>query len=106
MEAVNLIKNKRCGKIKGRTCANGSKQKKYLKHGETISSPTLSLEVIIRKLIMDANERRYVAIVDVPGAYLQQEMPAEKLQIGDINTPCFVFVQQICNVIAHIVSHH
>ena len=36
LEAVNLIKKKRRGKIKGRTCANGSKQKRYLKHGETI----------------------------------------------------------------------
>jgi len=27
LEAVNLIKNKRCRKIKGWTCANGSKQK-------------------------------------------------------------------------------
>ena len=26
LEAVNLIKKKRCGKIKGRTCADGSKQ--------------------------------------------------------------------------------
>ena len=28
LEAVNLIKQKRHGKIKGRTCANGSKQRK------------------------------------------------------------------------------
>ena len=28
MEAVNLIKIKRCGRVKGRTCANGSKQRK------------------------------------------------------------------------------
>ena len=33
MEAVNLIKEKRCGKIKGRMCANGSTQRKYLKDG-------------------------------------------------------------------------
>ena len=39
LEAVNLIKKKRCDKLKGRTCADGSKQKIYLKHGETISSP-------------------------------------------------------------------
>ena len=78
LEAVNLIKKKRCGKIKGRTCANGSKQKRYLKHGETISSPTVSLEAIIGTLLIDAKEGRDVAIFDVPGAYLQAEMPAEK----------------------------
>ena len=34
LEAVNLKKKKRSGKIKGRTCADGSIQKRYLKHGE------------------------------------------------------------------------
>ena len=29
LEAVNLIKKKICGKIKGRTCADGSKKKRY-----------------------------------------------------------------------------
>jgi len=28
LEAVNLIAQKRCGKIKGRTCANGSRQRR------------------------------------------------------------------------------
>lgn len=78
LEAVNLVKKKRCGKIKGRTCANGSKQKRYLKHGESISSPTVSLEAIVGTLVIDAYEGRDVAIFDVPGAYLQAEMPQEK----------------------------
>jgi hypothetical protein len=56
LEAVNLIKKKRCGKIKGRTCADGSKQKRYLKEGETISSPTVSTEAIIGTLVIDAIE--------------------------------------------------
>jgi hypothetical protein len=56
LEAVNLIKKKRCRKIKGRTCANGSKQKKYLKHGETISSPTVSNEALLGTLVIDVLE--------------------------------------------------
>ena len=32
-EAVNLIKGKRTGAIKGHTCANGSKQWSFLKDG-------------------------------------------------------------------------
>ena len=78
LEAVNLIKKKRCGRIKGRTCADGSKQKRYLKHGESISSPTVSLEAIVGTLLIDAREGRDVAIFDIPGAYLQAEMPKEK----------------------------
>ena len=31
IEAVNIIKEKTCGKIKRRTCADGSKKKRYLK---------------------------------------------------------------------------
>lgn len=30
LEAVNLTKKEKCGKIKGRVCANGSKQKRCL----------------------------------------------------------------------------
>ena len=70
LEAVNLIKEKRNGELKGRTCANGAKQCKYLKDGENISSPTASLEGILATLIIDAMEERDVAVVDVPGAYL------------------------------------
>ena len=65
-------------KIKGRTCANGSKQKKYLKHGETIPSPTVSLEAIIGTLLINENKGRDVAIYDVPGAYLHVDIPKEK----------------------------
>ena len=36
LEAVNLIKDKCCGKIKARTWANGSRQKKYLKPDESV----------------------------------------------------------------------
>ena len=49
-----------------------------MKDGETISSPTVSLEAIVGTLLIDAKEDRDVAIFEVPGAYLQAEMPAEK----------------------------
>ena len=41
LDAVNLIKLKRCGKVKGRSCLNGSKQRKYLKPDESVASPTV-----------------------------------------------------------------
>ena len=44
LRAVNLIKEKRSGDIKGRTCVNGSTQRKYLKKkDEYVASPTASL---------------------------------------------------------------
>ena len=43
LNAVNLIKQKLDGTIKGRTCADGSKQKRYLGKDESVVSPTVSL---------------------------------------------------------------
>ena len=99
---MNLIKKKRCGKIKGRTCANGSKQKRYLKHGESISSPTVSLEAIIGTLLIDAHEGRDVAIFDVPGAYLQAEMPKEKKLLMKFRDE---FVDIMCEVNPEFKKH-
>ena len=78
LEAINLIKEKRDGRIKGRTCANGAKQRRFVKDGETFSSPTVSLESIMATLMIDAYEGRSISIVDVPGAYLHAEMPKGK----------------------------
>ena len=36
LEALKFIKEKSCGNIKGRTCANGRNQRKYLKLDESI----------------------------------------------------------------------
>ena len=53
---ANLIKKKREGTIKGRTCADGSKKKWYLKEKNSISSPTASLEGLFTTLAIDAYE--------------------------------------------------
>ena len=42
LRAVNLIKEKLCGKIKGRTCADGQKQRKYISQEEA-TLPTVLL---------------------------------------------------------------
>ena len=75
MHAVNLIKEKRDYEIKGRTCADGSKQKRYLKPDETVSSPAVGLDAFFTSLLIDAYENRNVTVFDVPGAFLQPEMP-------------------------------
>ena len=55
-----------------------SKQKLYLKPGEAISSPMVSLEALLGTLIVDVHEEREVAIFDVPGAYLCASIPKDK----------------------------
>jgi Reverse transcriptase (RNA-dependent DNA polymerase) len=73
LPVVNLIKEKRDGKIKGRTCANGSSQRTLYPREET-ASPTMSNEALFLSLLIDAKENRDVGIADVQGAYLNADM--------------------------------
>jgi hypothetical protein len=73
LRAVNLIKEKRNGDIKGRICADGSVQRDLYNKAET-SSPTVSNEALMYTIIVDAKEHRDVATADVVGAYLTADM--------------------------------
>ena len=73
LRCINVTKQKRCGKIKGRTCADGRPQRGLYDKSET-SSPTASSDAILLTLVIDAVERRDVATADVAGAYLNAEM--------------------------------
>ena len=73
LRCINVIKQKRCGKIKGRTCADGRPQRDLYDKTET-SSPTASSDAILLTLVIDALERRDVATADVAGAYLNANM--------------------------------
>jgi len=65
-----FLKEKRCGTIKGRGCADGRKQRLYKTKEET-SSPTLSNEALFLSCLIDAVERRYSIVCDIPGAFMQ-----------------------------------
>jgi hypothetical protein len=73
LRAIALIKEKRSGKIKGRTCADGRKQRAYM-NPEDVYSPALKNESMMLSLAIDAKEGRHVAIADVEGAYLHADM--------------------------------
>ena len=90
--AVNLIKEKRNGVLKGRHCANGSKQRPWYEKHET-SSPALNVDALILTLIVDAVEGRDVATADVAGAYLNaimEEFVVLKLVGEDATLMCEV----------------
>lgn len=78
LEAVSLIEEKCDGVIKGRTCANGSRQCKFLKKDESVALPTVSVEGLLATPIIDAYEQRCVGSFDIPGAYLHTSMPENK----------------------------
>ena len=70
LHAIDLIKVKRTGKLKGRTVADGRKQRSlYDKH--EISSTALSQDVFLGSLTINAHETRHIAIADLAGAFLK-----------------------------------
>jgi hypothetical protein len=70
-----FLKQKRDGKIKGRTVAGGNKQRDYISK-EDASSPTVA--AVILACIIDAEEGRGVAVVDIPNAFVQMRVENEK----------------------------
>ena len=73
LRAVSHVKEKRCGKIKEKTCADGSAQRGYIPREEA-SLPNISLEALMATLVVGAYEFQYVAIFYVPGEYLNADM--------------------------------
>ena len=73
LNLITLVTEKRCGKIKGRACADGRKQRRYIKR-EDVASPTVQLESLILSLLIDSVEGRDVLTADVVGAYLLAHM--------------------------------
>ena len=76
LETIVLIEQKRDGRIKGRAVADGSKQRQYIGK-EHAASPTMALESIILTSIIEAKEKREVAVVDIPNAFIQTDVNKE-----------------------------
>ena len=73
LRVIVLVKEKRCGKIKGCTVADGRPQRKIFTKDET-TSPTVSLEGLLMSLMVDAKEERDITTADVGGAFLHRDM--------------------------------
>ena len=54
-----FLKQKQCGRIKGRGCADGRKQRVWT-NKEDATSPTVSTEAVLLTSVIDAKERREV----------------------------------------------
>jgi uncharacterized protein YeaC (DUF1315 family) len=68
-----FLKQKRCGKIKARGCADGRKQRLWKTKEET-SSPTVRTESVYISATIDAMEHRRVMTCDIPGAFMQADI--------------------------------
>jgi len=73
LNLITFMKKKRSGKLKTRACADGRKQRLYIKK-EDASSPAIHLESLLLTMIVDAHEGRDVATADISGAYLLADM--------------------------------
>jgi hypothetical protein len=73
VHSLMFLKRKRNGTIKGRACANGHKHREYTKKEEA-SSPTVAIELVMISCTIDAKERRNVVTLDIPGAFMQDDM--------------------------------
>jgi hypothetical protein len=67
------LKQKRCGRIKARGCADGRKQREYKTKEET-SSPMVSTEAVFLTAVINAQERRQVMTIDIPGAFMHVDI--------------------------------
>ncbi len=65
------------GVLKAQTVAGGNKQHGYILK-EDASSPTVSNEAVMLTCVIDADENRDVAIVDIPNAFVQTVVKDEK----------------------------
>ena len=87
LKYLMFLKQKRCGKIKGRGCADGRKQRLYKSKDET-SSPTITTEALFITCLVDAIENRYLATLTEFRQPLQVqshlEMPGILVQLGHI----------------------
>jgi hypothetical protein len=68
-----FLTKKRCGRIKARGCADGRKQRETT-NKEDASAPTVAIESVLLSATIDAMQRRDVATVDIPGAFMQADI--------------------------------
>ena len=74
LRAINLIKEKRDGRLKGRTVAHGRSQRALYEKSLTASPTVASADALFLTILIDTYEERDVATADVAGAYLKAFM--------------------------------
>ena len=68
-----FIKQKICGKIKGRECADGRNQRKYLTKDET-TVPNVASVALFLTCLINSMYHWEVSAVEIPGSSMQADM--------------------------------
>jgi hypothetical protein len=77
LESHIFVEMKQDGILKAQQVVGGNEQRGYMMK-EDASSPTVSSEAVMLTCIVDANENRDVAIVDIPNAFVQTVVEDKK----------------------------
>jgi len=70
LESHIFVEQKRDGLIKARKVIGGNKKQDYITK-EDVSSPTVTAEAVMLTCVIDAQEDRDIAVVDIPNAFVQ-----------------------------------
>ncbi len=70
LESHVFVKKKHTGQIKAQKVTGGNKQRDFISK-ENASSPTVATESVLLTSLVDVQENRDVAIVDIPNAFIQ-----------------------------------
>ena len=73
LSPIDLVKVKRDGRVKGRSCVDGRPQREHIPK-EQCASPTIANTSLMLMMSIAAKEKRKVATADVAGAYLHADM--------------------------------
>ena len=65
-----FLKLNRNGKIKGRSVPDGNKQRDFIIKEEA-GSPTVDTKSVLLSCVIDAQEHRGVATIDIPDVFIQ-----------------------------------
>ena len=71
-----FLQCKHTSKIKVRGCADGKNQRVYM-NKDQVSAPTVTTESLFLTWLIDVMEKRNMATVDIPGAFMQAGMDEE-----------------------------
>lgn len=75
-----FLTQKRDGKIKGRVCANGSKQHSYI-YKEFATSPTVATDSLMITEVIDAVKMRDIVTLDIPVAFLHADLDEDVIMV-------------------------
>eukprot|EP00804_Cyclotella_cryptica_P006122 CCRYP_010732-RA/>CCRYP_010732-RA protein AED:0.20 eAED:0.22 QI:0/0/0/1/1/1/2/0/901 len=80
LSSLMFLTQKRDGQIKGRACANGSKQRGYIDK-ELATSPTVLTDSLMITATIDAVDLRDIVTLDIPGVFLHADLDEDVIMV-------------------------